>query len=99
MEIHNIAELEERLSRPGDALVSAMKAIEGDLLILGVGGKMGPSLAKLARRATDIAGTPRRIVAVARFSNSDLLTELSTQGVETIVCDLLEPGAASCFRQ
>lgn len=95
MKIQNVAELEERLSRPSDALVSAMKAIEGDLLILGAGGKMGPSLAKLARRATDMAGTPRRIVAVARFSNSDLLTELSTQGVETIVCDLLEPGALS----
>jgi nucleoside-diphosphate-sugar epimerase len=95
MKIQNLAELEERLSRPSDPVVSAMKAIEGDLLILGAGGKMGPSLAKLARRAADMAGTHRRIVAVSRFSNSDLRTELSTQGVETIVCDLLEPGALS----
>ena len=93
MKIRNLAELEERLSRPNDAVVSAMKAIDGDLLILGAGGKMGPSLAKLARRASDMAGKPRRIVAVARFSNSDLPAELSGQGVETIACDLLEPGA------
>jgi hypothetical protein len=95
MKIQNVAELEERLSRPSDAVLSAMKAIEGDVLILGAGGKMGPSLAKLARRAADTVGTPRRIVAVARFSNSDLLTGLSAQGVETIACDLLEPGALS----
>lgn len=93
MKIRNVAELEERLSRPSAAVVSAMKAIGGDLLILGAGGKMGPSLAKLARRAADMAGTPRRIVAVSRFSNSDLPAELSAQGIEIISCDLLEPGA------
>jgi nucleoside-diphosphate-sugar epimerase len=93
MKIQNVRELVERLSRPSDAVVAAMKAIDGDLLILGAGGKMGPSLAKLARRAADLAETPRRIVAVARFSNSDLISELSTQGVETVACDLLEPGA------
>jgi len=93
MKIQNVAELEERLSRPSDAVASAMKAIDGDLLILGAGGKMGPSLAKLARRAANMGGTGQRIVAVARFSNSDLLAELSAQGIETIACDLLEPGA------
>src|SRR5437899_2487297 len=93
MKIQNLAELEERLSRPSDAVASAMAALNGDLLILGVGGKMGPSLAKLARRAADMAGTRQRIIAVARFSNADLPAELSAQGIETIACDLLEPGA------
>src|SRR5437660_10048736 len=93
MKIQNVAELEERLSRPSDAVASAMKAIDGDLLILGACGKMGPSLAKLARRAANMGGTGQRIVAVARFSNSDLLAELSAQGIETIACDLLEPAA------
>jgi nucleoside-diphosphate-sugar epimerase len=93
MKIQNIAELEERLSRPDDAVISAMKTLAGDLLILGAGGKMGPSLAKLARRAADLAGESRRIVAVSRFGNADLRSELSAQGVETIACDLLEPGA------
>jgi len=95
MKIRNITELEERLSRPSDADVSAMKALDGDLLILGAGGKMGPTLARLARRAADLAGSPRRIIAVSRFTNSDLSAELSTLGVETIACDLLEPGSLS----
>ena len=95
MKIQNVAELEERLSRPNDAVVSAMKAINGDLLILGAGGKMGPSLANLARRGAVMAGSPRRIVAVSRFRNGHLRAELSEHGVETIACDMLEPGALS----
>lgn len=91
--IHNVAELEERLSRPTDADAAAMSALTGDLLILGVGGKMGPSLARLARRAADLAGTRHRIVAVARFSNASLPADLEAHGIETIACDLLEPGA------
>jgi hypothetical protein len=91
--IQNVAELEERLSRPSDADVSAMAALNGDLLILGVGGKMGPSLARLARRALNQAGSKNRVIAVARFSERGLPAELATQGIETIACDLLEPGA------
>jgi hypothetical protein len=53
---------------------------------------MGPSLARLARRASDLAGVRRRIVAVARFSNSSLPAKLAAHGIETIACDLLEPG-------
>jgi nucleoside-diphosphate-sugar epimerase len=95
MKIRNVAQLEELLSRPSDEVVTAMKAINGDLLILGAGGKMGPSLARLARRAADLAGTPRRIVAASRFINPDVPAELSTHGVETIACDLLEPDSLS----
>src|SRR5579863_2488207 len=91
--INNIAELEEHLSRPTDADAAAISALNGDLLILGVGGKMGPSLARLARRAVDLAGTRQRIIAVARFSDAGLPADLATHGIETIACDLLEPGA------
>jgi hypothetical protein len=91
--INNIAELEEHLSRPTDADAAAMSALNGDLLILGVGGKMGPSLARLARRAAELAGTRHRIVAIARFSNASLPADLAAHGIETIACDLLEPGA------
>jgi nucleoside-diphosphate-sugar epimerase len=93
MKIHNIAELEERLSRPSEAVVSAMDAIDGDFLILGAGGKMGPSLAKLARRAADLTRVPRRIMAVSRFANSELRAELQEHGIETIASDLLERDA------
>lgn len=89
--INNEAELEERLSRPGDADMAALAAMDGDLIILGAGGKMGPSLAKLARRAADKAGVKKRVIAVARFSNPSLPSELSSQGIETIAVDLLEP--------
>jgi nucleoside-diphosphate-sugar epimerase len=95
MKIHNLSDLEERLSRPDEALVRAMDAVDGDLLILGAGGKMGPSLAKLARRAADLAGTPRRIIAVSRFSNSELRAELLEHRIETIASDLLDPDALS----
>lgn len=95
MEIRTVAELEERLSRPREAVVSAMKAIDGDLLILGAGGKMGPSLVRLARRAADLAGSPRRIIAVSRFGNSDLSAELSALGIETMACDLLKQDSLS----
>jgi len=95
MQIHDVTDLEERLSRPDEADASAMAALDGDLLILGVGGKMGPSLARLARRAADRAGSGKHIIAVARFSNSGLPAELAAQGIETITSDLLEPGALS----
>src|SRR5919197_5367116 len=91
--IENLQQLDERLSRPVDADVAAMAGLNGDLLIIGAGGKMGPSLARLARRAGDQAGAKKRIIAVARFTNPDLPAELKTQGIETISSDLLEPAA------
>lgn len=93
--IQNIEELEDHLSRPTEDDAAAMSALNGDLLILGVGGKMGPSLARLARRAAALAGAHIRIVAVARFSNPSLPAQLAAQGIETISCDLLGAGALS----
>jgi nucleoside-diphosphate-sugar epimerase len=91
--ITSVQELEEHLSRPTADDVSAMKALDGDLLILGAGGKMGPSLAMLARRAADLAGSRKRVIAVSRFSDEKLRYEFSSQNIEPIACDLLEPGA------
>ncbi len=85
--------LEEILSRPSDADLKAMRSIEGDLLILGVGGKMGPSLAALARRACEREGIQKRIIGVARFSDSGLRGRLEAAGIETIACDLLDRAA------
>lgn len=84
------SELEELLSRPDDKTSSAMAAMDGDLLILGAGGKMGPSLARLARRAIVHAGIKKQVFAVARFTNDHLPSELAAQGIETIACDLLD---------
>jgi nucleoside-diphosphate-sugar epimerase len=82
-EIRTLADLEDALSRPSEEDVAFLKRLEGDILILGAGGKMGPSLARLCRRAADAAGTPRRIVAVSRRA-------IEETGVEGIACDLLD---------
>ncbi|MGH9611997.1 MAG: NAD-dependent epimerase/dehydratase family protein [Bryobacteraceae bacterium] len=92
MPIHTEEDLEERLSRPTEADSAALAAMDGDLLILGAGGKMGPSLARLARRSAEKAGISKRIVAVARFTNQNLIAQLNSSGIETISCDLLDPG-------
>jgi len=90
MLINTIAELEDRLSQPIQADLQALSAIPGMLLILGVAGKMGPTLAKLARRS--IPDRTRRVVAVSRFSDSAVRSDLEKHGIETISCDLLKPG-------
>jgi hypothetical protein len=93
VKIKTESELEELLSRPDEETAAAMAALDGDLLILGVGGKMGPSLARLARRAIDQAGVKRRVIAVARFTNADLPASLAAHGIETIARDLLDRSA------
>jgi hypothetical protein len=93
MRVNTEQELEELLSRPDDETIEAMRQLDGDLLILGAGGKMGPSLARLARRACDKGGINKRVIAVARFSNSDLIAEFAADNIETIPCDLLNRDA------
>jgi nucleoside-diphosphate-sugar epimerase len=91
--IGTVQELEEQLSRPTDADVAALAKMDGDLLILGAGGKMGPSLCLLARRAADEARVNTRILAVSRFADETSRSPFSGHNIETIACDLLEPGA------
>jgi nucleoside-diphosphate-sugar epimerase len=91
--IRDVAHLEELLSEPSEAAVAAMRQAEGDLVVLGVAGKMGPSLARMARRAMDAAGRRHRVIGVARFSSPDLRRTLEASGVETVACDLLDESA------
>jgi nucleoside-diphosphate-sugar epimerase len=86
----SVEQLEELLSRPNEADCQAMRELSGDLLILGVGGKMGPTLAMRARRAAHEAGANIRIVGVARFSSEAVRRQLEHGGVETIAGDLLD---------
>ena len=83
--------LEDLLSRPSPDDVDLARALTGDVIVLGAGGKMGPSLARRVRRACDEAGVSRRVLAVARFSEPGLAAALEREGVEPIVCDLLDP--------
>ena len=83
-------ELEESLSRPTAALVEAFARIEGDIIVLGAGGKMGPSLTRMARRATEQSGTARNIFAAARFTDPQVESVLKEAGIVTVRCDLLD---------
>ena len=85
-----INELYRQLLLPSDALVSDIAGLNGDILILGVGGKMGPALAKLAKQAIDRAGVNKRVIGVSRFSEAGLQEELNSLGIETFEADLLQ---------
>ncbi|WNI25896.1 NAD-dependent epimerase/dehydratase family protein [Streptomyces sp. ITFR-16] len=88
------AALEERLATPSPALVADLGRIEGDLLVLGAGGKMGPSLCRLARRALDAAGrTDVTVHAVSRWSDKAAAGELEAAGIRTLSFDLMDPDA------
>jgi nucleoside-diphosphate-sugar epimerase len=90
---HDVEELEERLSRPDDGVVGALRRCPGDVLVLGAGGKMGPSLARMIRRAADAIGDGRRVLAASRFGDGGVEGTLRDAGVETIRCDLLDDDA------
>lgn len=89
--IRNEAQLEDALSRPSASDVAFFRQLEGDLLILGVAGKMGPSLAHRAARAAAEAGSKIRITGVARFSDPQVKKQLESWSIQTIGADLLEP--------
>jgi nucleoside-diphosphate-sugar epimerase len=89
--IESVEQLEDLLSEPTEAVIDTMRRLDGDLLVLGVGGKMGPTLARMARRASDAAGVRRQIIGVSRFSAGPLEGQLQAHGVQTIRCDLLDP--------
>jgi nucleoside-diphosphate-sugar epimerase len=84
------AALVNSLSDPSEALVKMMSRLDGDILILGAGGKMGPSLSRMASRAIDASGVGRRVIAVSRFSNESAATGLQADGIEVIRGDLLD---------
>lgn len=83
-------QLDDLLSSPSQADIDAMRNLGGDLVILGAGGKMGPTLAMRARRAADAAGVKMRIVAVSRYSSPAARKSLDDAGIKTISADILE---------
>lgn len=86
----DINELYHQLLEPSKALVSEIAELKGDIIILGVGGKMGPALAKLAKQAIDRTGVDKRVIGVSRFSEPGLQEELNKLGIETYEADLLQ---------
>lgn len=88
--IQGVNELEDRLSEPTDEATRALAALDGDVVVLGVGGKMGPTLARMAKRASEMAGVKRSVIGVSRFPSSALEKQLHDWGIETVRCDLLD---------
>jgi nucleoside-diphosphate-sugar epimerase len=82
-------EIYRLLLKPSADVVSDMARIDGDIIILGAGGKMGPGLARKAGQAAALAGTGQKILAVSRFSEAGLADQLNQDGIETIAMDLL----------
>ncbi|WP_278923888.1 MULTISPECIES: NAD-dependent epimerase/dehydratase family protein [Pseudophaeobacter] len=87
--IPDLETLEELLSRPDAATIRDLETLDGDVMVLGVGGKIGPSLARMAARALP----DRRVIGVARFSDAQTRQKLDAWGVETIKSDLLDRDA------
>lgn len=88
-----LSELEEFMTKPSKELIKDIRSIDGDILILGVGGKMGPTLAKMTKRAIDEAGLNKRVIGVSRFSSGTERQGLEEFGIETVAADLLDDQA------
>ncbi len=86
-------QLEEVLTLPSPRLIEFVKTLASPLLILGAGGKMGPTLAVLVKKAAAVSNHPMHVIAASRFSEPGLAGRLNRSGVETVACDLLQPQA------
>ncbi len=95
--IDNEVSLENILSEPGSGLMEMMKRLDGDIMILGIGGKMGVTLGRQAVNAVQTAGVSKRIIGVSRFSDVESRTKLEHHGIETISCDLLDQNAVAAL--
>ncbi len=85
----DVEALEDFMTAPSQALVDDLARVDGDIMVLGVGGKMGPTLARMAKRAAP----GKRVIGVARFSERGLAERLAAQGIECIACDLMDTRA------
>jgi len=95
--IDNEALLEEILSAPGTGLIEMMKRLDGDIMILGIGGKMGLTMGRQAVNAIRAAGVSKKVIGVSRFSDAAGKKKLEQWGLETISCDLLDQNAVKAL--
>ncbi|HWV34041.1 MAG TPA: NAD(P)-dependent oxidoreductase [Thermomicrobiales bacterium] len=86
--ISSVEELDDILTTPSEALVADLASLDGDVMVIGASGKMGPTLSMLAQRALDAAGAGHKAIAVARFSDAAMRTRLDAAGVTTIAADM-----------
>ncbi len=89
--IDNEADLDDLISTPSQAVVDFMSGLEGDVAILGIGGKVGNHVGIMTRRALDLAGkTEHKVFGISRFSEDAKREQLERAGIETVACDLLD---------
>jgi nucleoside-diphosphate-sugar epimerase len=88
--IADVEQLEDLLSWPTPTVVDSLSRVPGDILVLGVAGKMGPTLARMAKRASEAGAGRRRVIGVSRFSQAEARMALQMHGVDTIQGDLLD---------
>ena len=86
----NDHDIEQLLSSPTPGAVAAVKALDGDFMVLGVGGKMGTSTAVMLRRALEASGKSAKVYGVSRFSRPEAKRELEQCGVTALSCDLAD---------
>ncbi len=91
--MENIEAQYQKLLQPSAELIADISKIDGDIMLLGVGGKMGPSMAILAKKAIELAKIDKKIIGVARFSEPELQAQLNKHGIDTIKADLLDDSA------
>src|ERR671933_1319976 len=84
------AELDELLSSPTPGVLDTLRRLPGDVVVLGAAGKMGPTLARMIRRALDALGRSDRVIAVSRFSSAHAEHDFRAVGMETVRCDLVD---------
>lgn len=95
--IDSEADLDDVMTRPTEALQSFVQTLHGPLVVLGAGGKMGPSLCVQVRRAAEDVGSDLDIIAVSRFSDPKARTWLDERGVQTLACDLMDREAVEAL--
>lgn len=91
------ADLDEFLTRPSEGLIADLAALDGDIMVIGSAGKMGPTLSVLAARALAAAGSPHKVLAVSRFSNPEARARLDAAGITTIPADLSDAAAVAAL--
>jgi hypothetical protein len=91
--VRSVEELEDRLASPRPALVEDLRKLDGDLVVLGAGGKLGPSLTRLALRGIQAAGTGAKVYAVSRFSQPGLAEALAADGAVIVNADVSDDDA------
>ena len=93
----NDDELEEALSRPSSEVIDALRRTPGDVIVLGAGGKMGPSLSTMLRRGADALGDGRSVIAVSRFSSPHVAERLERGGIRVVRAELADRAAIAAL--